>query len=70
MHIHAAARAKGVSVVELMDIRSTTVGWQRQFKDVEFNLPSAADISAKSDLVNSKICLPPRTSGPRGAQRK
>ena len=66
MHIHAAACAKGVGIVELMDPRSTTAGWQRQFKDVEFHLPSAADIGAKSHLVNSKICLAPALKRPKG----
>ena len=65
-HVHSAANAKGVSVVGLMDPRSTTAGWQRQFRDVEFRMPSAADISRHSSLINKAIRLPLSLKRPKG----
>ena len=69
-HVHSAANAKGVSVVGLMDPRSTTAGWQRQFRDVEFRLPSAADISRHSSLINKAIRLPLSLKRPKGRPKK
>ena len=69
-HVHSAANAKGVSVVGLMDPRSTTAGWQRQFRDVEFRMPSAADISRHSSLINKAIRLPLSLKRPKGRPKK
>ena len=68
-HVLAAAAAKGMGIMAIINPKLTAQNWKQQYEDLDFPLPSAADVEKHSGLINRNICLPPAFKRPKGRPR-
>ena len=66
MHVHAAAVAANVNMMNIICPELKTAHWKEQYIGAGFPLPSKAQIEAHADLINRSICLPPALKRPKG----
>ena len=69
-HARAAAMAAGMDIHGLMNPLLTTAAWKDQYADLDFPLPSQAEIDRYAHLINRNIRLPPALKRKKGRPKE
>ena len=69
-HARAAAMAAGMDIHGLMNPLLTTAAWKDQYADLDFPLPSQAEIDGYAHLINRNIRLPPALKRKKGRPKE
>lgn len=64
-HVHAAAVAAGVDLLDITSSDLKTAHWKLQYQGLDFPLPSKAQIDMHASLYDESICLHPALKRPK-----
>ncbi len=66
-HAVSVANKAGRGIEDFMNLKDTTAGWKLQYpEDLEFAIPSDADIELHAGLADALLRLPPVLRRPKG----